>query len=147
VATDSTHTTSANKIALSVATPLGMQLDLEVDSVQLPGVAGEFGVLPGHIPLLAALRPGVVRYRQGGELQVAALGSGFAEAGATHVRVISEFFALPKDVRIEEARSDLANAEQRLKGSSAALGEPEQVEAQGSLEWAQARIEIAAGAH
>jgi F-type H+-transporting ATPase subunit epsilon len=120
-----------------------MQLDLQVESVQLPGVAGEFGVLPGHIPLLAALRPGVVRYRQQGQTLIAAVGAGYAEAGATNVRVISEFFARPEDVSLDEARADLAKAEERLKTMHAQLGDAEQLEAQGDLDWARARIEIA----
>jgi F-type H+-transporting ATPase subunit epsilon len=135
----------SSKLALQVATPLGMQLDLEVESVQLPGTEGEFGVLPGHIPLLAALKPGVLRYRNEGQLQLAAVGSGYAEAGAKSVRVISEFYATPKDVDVEEARADLAKAEQRIKTITAQLGETEQVEAQGDLDWARARLEIAAG--
>jgi F-type H+-transporting ATPase subunit epsilon len=120
-----------------------MQLDLQVESVQLPGVAGEFGVLPGHIPLLAALKPGVVRYRREGQLVIAAVGAGYAEAGATSVRVISEFFARPEDVSLDEARADLAKAEERLKTMRAQLGDAEQLEAQGDLDWARARIEIA----
>ena len=136
----------ATKLALRVATPLGMQLDLEVESVQLPGAEGEFGVLPGHIALLAALKAGVMRYRApGGQLEIAAIGSGFAEADASKVRVISEFFQTPKDVNVEEARADLARAEQRLSTTTAQLGDPEQVDAQGDLDWARARLEIAAG--
>jgi F-type H+-transporting ATPase subunit epsilon len=135
-------------LGLRVATPLGMELDLEVESVQLPGVEGEFGVLPGHIPLLAALKAGVLRFRApGGQIQIAAVGSGFAEANATYVRVISEFFQTPKDVNVEQARADLAKAEQRLKTTTAALGEPEQVDAQGDLDWARARLEVAGGIH
>lgn len=138
----------ATKLALRVATPLGMQLDLEVDSVQLPGVEGEFGVLPGHIPLLAALKAGVIRYRvSGGQLEIAAIGSGFAEADASRVRVISEYFQTPKDVDADGARADLANAEQRLKTTTAQLGEPDQVDAQGDLDWARARLEVAGGVH
>jgi F-type H+-transporting ATPase subunit epsilon len=137
----------ATKLALTVATPLGLQLQLDVESVQLPGVSGEFGVLPGHTPLLAALKPGVVRYKHDGALLVAALGTGFAEAGAEHVRVISEFFARPEDIQIEEAKADLAKADETLKNTHASLGEPEQVEAQRDLDWAKARIEVANGVH
>ena len=133
----------SNHVALQVATPLGMQLDLEVESVQLPGASGEFGILPGHIPLLAALKPGVVRYRHQGQTHVAAVGSGYAEADAKRVRVISEFFARPQDISVEEARSDLAKAEERLKTQKAMLGDAEQVEAQGDLDWARARLEVA----
>lgn len=132
----------ATQLALTVATPLGMQLDLAVESVQLPGQAGEFGILPNHIPLLAALKPGVVRYRKDGATKIAAIGTGFSEAGANHVRVITEFFARPEDIQIEAARADKATAEERLK--TLVLGDAEQIEAQGDLDWALARIEVAA---
>ena len=131
----------ATALALTVATPAGMQLDLAVESVQLPGVNGEFGVLPNHVELLAALRPGVVRYRKDGQTLIAAIGAGYSEADASHVRVITEFFARPQDVSIEKAKADQAKAEARLKGL--VLGEQEQVEAQNDLDWALARIEIA----
>jgi F-type H+-transporting ATPase subunit epsilon len=131
----------ASALALTVATPAGMQLDLAVESVQLPGVNGEFGVLPNHVELLAALRPGVVRYRKDGQTLIAAIGAGYSEADASHVRVITEFFARPQDVSVDKAKADQAKAEARLKGL--VLGEQEQVEAQNDLDWALARIEIA----
>jgi F-type H+-transporting ATPase subunit epsilon len=130
-----------NALALSVATPLGVKLDLAVESVQLPGLSGEFGILPGHVELLAALKPGVVRYRKDGQTRIAAIGPGYAEADATRVRVITEFYALPEDVEVEEARSDKNAAEQRLK--TLVQGDPDQVEAQSELDWALARIEVA----
>jgi F-type H+-transporting ATPase subunit epsilon len=132
----------SGSLALTVATPSGLQLDLSVESVQLPGVAGEFGVLPGHVELLAALRPGVLRYHKDGQVRIAAIGPGFSEADAKHVRVITEFFAKPEDVTLEEAKSELADAEQRMK--TLMIGEQAQVEAQTDYDWAQARIEIAA---
>ena len=128
-------------LALTVATPNGMQLDLAVETVQLPGLAGEFGVLPGHVELLAALKPGVMRYRVGGQTLIAAIGPGYSEADATHVRVITEFFAKPEDVEVEEARAERESAESRLK--NAVLGEPDQLEAQSEYDWANARLEIA----
>jgi F-type H+-transporting ATPase subunit epsilon len=131
----------ATALALTVATPAGMQLDLSVESVQLPGVNGEFGVLPNHVELLAALRPGVVRYRKDGQTLIAAIGAGYSEADSSHVRVITEFFARPQDVSVDKAKADQAKAEARLKGL--VLGDQEQVEAQNDLDWALARIEIA----
>ena len=136
----------ARALALNVATPVGLELNLEVESVQLPAVTGEIGILPNHVPILAALKPGVLRYRTaGGQSAVAAIGAGFVEADATHVRVITEFFAKPEDVVVDEARNDLEIANQKLKASAAVLGQPEQVEAQKDLDWAMARIEVAGG--
>jgi len=131
----------AKALALQVATPLGMRLDLEVESVQLPGLNGEFGVLPGHVEILAALKPGVVRYRAGGQTRIAAIGSGYSEADAHHVRVITEFFARPEDVDVEAVRAEQAKAEAQLKTMT--LGDPDQLEMQAELDWALARLEVA----
>src|SRR3954468_24632208 len=98
-------------LLLEVATPLGMAVSLQTDSVQVPGAAGEFGVLPGHLPLLAALKPGILSYRQDGKMQRAAVGAGFAEATADHVRLITEYFQKREDIDVEKAKKDLATAE------------------------------------
>lgn len=136
----------ATSLALNVATPNGMMLSIEVDSVQLPASNGEIGILPGHIPILAALKPGVLKYKlKGGQSGAAAIGSGFVEADAKRVRVIAEFFVRPEDVEKSEAQADLERATQAMKTLNAVLGEPAQVEAQRDLDWALARIEVAGG--
>ena len=129
-------------LTLEVATPLGMALSVETDSVQAPSMAGELGVLPGHVPLLAALRPGILTYKQGGQLQKAAIGGGFVEAGAAHVRVITEFFQRPDQVDVEGARSDLAAAEAKLKETKATIDDVEYKEAERAQQWAQARLQL-----
>jgi F-type H+-transporting ATPase subunit epsilon len=135
----------SNGLALQVATPLGLQLDIEVETVQVPSISGEFGVLTGHLPLLAALKPGVLRYRKQGQLVLAAVGAGFVEAQATRVQLITEFFVMPADVDVEKARQDLVAAEQRLKTLTGTFGDPEHTEAQRSYDWAVARIAVASG--
>ena len=112
-------------LKLEVATPVGMALSLETDSVQAPSVAGELGVLPGHVPLLAALRPGILQYREGGHMQRAAVGGGFVEAEPDRVRVITEFFVPEGEVDMEGARKDLEAAEAHLRElKSTTLPEP-----------------------
>ena len=62
----------------------------EVDQVDVPGSEGDFGVLAGHAPLVATLRPGVlVIYRDGGELRIVVNG-GFAEVGPAGLTVLAE---------------------------------------------------------
>ncbi|HEY5319225.1 MAG TPA: hypothetical protein VIJ20_14650 [Solirubrobacteraceae bacterium] len=51
---------AAEKIALEIVTPNGRALSASVDEVTAPSVKGEFGVLPGPLQLLAALRTGLV---------------------------------------------------------------------------------------
>ena len=57
---------AAESIQLEIVTPTGVALRQKVDDVTAPSVAGEFGVLPGHLPVLAALRTGLVTYHLSG---------------------------------------------------------------------------------
>ncbi len=83
----------ADKITLEVVTPKGRALSESVDEVTAPSVNGEFGVLPGHLPLVAVIRPGIVSYKQGNETKRVAVGGGFAEAGANKLVILSDEFA------------------------------------------------------
>lgn len=83
----------AEKIELEIVTPAGRALTESVDEVTVPSVQGEFGVLPGHLPLVASIRPGLVTYKQGSELKKVAVGAGFAEAGQNKLLILSEQFA------------------------------------------------------
>ena len=130
-------------LQLEVATPLGMAVALSTDLVQAPGAAGEFGVLPGHVPLLAALKPGILAYRQDGKMQRAAVGAGYAEATADHVRVITEYFQKREDIDVEQARKDLADAEAKMKEIKATIDDVEYQEVERELQWAQTRLELA----
>jgi F-type H+-transporting ATPase subunit epsilon len=130
-------------LELEVATPLGMALSVQTDSVQVPSVNGEFGVLPGHVPLLAALRPGILTYRKDGQLQRAAIGGGYVEAMADRVRLISEYFLRREEIDVAVAQRDLASCEARLKEIKTKITEVEFQEAQRDYEWAQARLLLA----
>lgn len=63
---------------LQVVTPQGTWVDTEVDEVRLPSVAGEMGVLQGHIPLVTVLVPGLLSWRTGGHLYGVRIGAGLA---------------------------------------------------------------------
>src|SRR5262245_4496593 len=61
-----------------------------VDQVDVPGAEGDFGVLAGHAPLVATLRPGIlVVHREGGQVRVAVNG-GFAEVSPTGLTVLAD---------------------------------------------------------
>jgi F-type H+-transporting ATPase subunit epsilon len=81
-----------NKIDLEIVTPEGKKLAVQADEVTAPSVNGEFGVLPGHLPLLAALRTGIVSYKIGGEAKRCAVGPGFAEAGASKLLILTDHY-------------------------------------------------------
>ncbi len=53
----------ANQLSLEVVTPHRTVLVEDVDSVTLPGIEGELGILPEHIPLLTTLDTGIMSYK------------------------------------------------------------------------------------
>jgi len=64
---------------LSVTTPRGALVDTDVEEVTAPGELGEFGVLPGHVPLMSALKPGVLWYKAKDHTGVIAVGQGYLQ--------------------------------------------------------------------
>jgi F-type H+-transporting ATPase subunit epsilon len=113
-------------LALHVVTPEGQTLNQEVDEVSLPGLLGEFGVLPGHVPMLSAMRAGVLRYRKGQERGVVAIGPGFAEVDGKDKVVALVQRALPSAKLSGDAADKLlAEATERLKNEKSERGSAE----------------------
>jgi F-type H+-transporting ATPase subunit epsilon len=92
-------------LALSIVTPTRAFVETDADSVYAPGSEGEFGVLPGHAPLLAALKPGVVRYTEGGRTRRVAIGGGFAEVSQARVIVLAPTAESPEQIDRTEAET------------------------------------------
>lgn len=80
-----------------LATPQSLVFSGEVEHVVVPGSEGEFGVLPGHAPLVAMLKPGIVRILGPNEQRIMVVG-GFAEVGPDGLTVLADL-AMP----VEEA--------------------------------------------
>src|ERR1700744_1661369 len=81
----------------------------EVDQVDVPGEEGDFGVLAGHAPYVAPLKPGILTiYGEGAPNRVVVRG-GFAEAGPTGLTVLAEQAVFASDfdaVAIADAIKD-----------------------------------------
>lgn len=137
---------------LSVTTPRGSLVDTDVDEVSAPGELGEFGVLPGHVPLMSALKPGVLVYRSKEHSGTLAVGPGFLQvapasrqqADTVHDRVLVlvdravtaggvDRAAATKD--LTEADKELAAWKGELDGAYQALVV--------RRAWAQARLDAA----
>jgi F-type H+-transporting ATPase subunit epsilon len=73
-----------------LVSPARLLFSGDVDQVDVPGSEGDFGVLAGHAPLVAMLRPGILTiFRESGELRVVVNG-GFAEVGPAGLTVLAE---------------------------------------------------------
>ncbi len=102
-------------IQLSVVTPDRDVLGVECDEVVAPGRNGEIGLLPGHIPLITALRPGVLTVVKGGKKSFYAVSSGFAEVDADTVTVLTASCEPASAIDVERARKTLSEAEAKLE--------------------------------
>ncbi len=98
---------------LSLTTPRGSVIDTEVDEVTAPGALGEFGVLPGHIPFLSALRAGVFVYRTKDGPRLLAVSEGILTVartpdGGDKVLVLVEQATAASDVDRDATSRELA---------------------------------------
>lgn len=62
----------------------------EVDQVDIPGVEGDFGVMAGHAPMVAALRPGIMTITSGGTSQKIVVLGGLAEVSDKGLTVLAD---------------------------------------------------------
>ena len=101
-------------LRLEFVTPERAIAHEDVDEVTLPGEEGFFGVLPGHAPLLAALKTGPLSYRKGAETRLAFIESGFAEVLPDRVAVLAQVAERAEDIDIERAEAAKRRAEEQL---------------------------------
>ena len=135
---------------LSLATPRGALVETDVEEVTAPGELGEFGVLPGHVPLMSALKPGVLAYKAKDHAGLVAVGAGFLQVAplpqATEARdrvvVLVDQALMAADVDRAAAEQELAAADKEL-----AAWKTELDGAYRALlvrrQWAQARLDAA----
>ena len=88
-----------------------------VDEVEIPGVDGYLGVLPGHTPLLVALKVGELWYRQGEDRTYISVAFGFAEVLPDRVRVLAQVAERATDIDIDRAEAAASRARERIASS------------------------------
>jgi F-type H+-transporting ATPase subunit epsilon len=120
----------ANTLKLEIVTPEARIYSEDVDMVTLPGVEGEMGIFPMHIPLMTQVVHGEIIARKGGQEQCLAVGEGFVEITGERVAILTDMAIRADD--IDEARADEARkrAEARLGEK---IGEEEMASVQAAL--------------
>ena len=103
------------KLTLEVVTPDRQVLHDQVDSVQLPGLDGELGILPGHAPLLTELGTGTLSFKKGSETRFATALGGFAEVLGDRVIVLAERSELAEEIDLGRAEAARERALKRLQ--------------------------------
>ena len=102
-------------IQLEIVTPDKLIFSGAVDQVTVPGSDGYLGILPGHAALLSGLKPGVIRYSQGGSSEMLFCGAGFVEVLPEQVSVLAVKALDPDSIDVEEARQQRSEAEESFR--------------------------------
>lgn len=131
----------ADQIQLEVVTPERRVLAEAVNSVTVPGRAGEMQILPGHAALIAELKTGVLTYNQAGTNSQLHVSGGFVEVSEDRVSVLAEIAERPDEIDAARARLAREHTEKQL---SAWSGSEEDFEkARAKLERSMVRIQLA----
>src|SRR4051794_22764011 len=105
----------AETLRFEIVTPEETVYSEDVELVTLPGVAGQMGIYPHHVPLMTQMVPGEIIVRKDGHDTFIASGEGLIEVTANRVEVLTDL-AVAAD-RIDEAKAEEARrrAEARLR--------------------------------
>jgi F-type H+-transporting ATPase subunit epsilon len=96
---------------LQLVSPERILVDEDVDEVQIPGLDGYLGILPGHAPLLSELKAGgVLSYKSAGGEKVLAVFGGFVEVQPDRVRILADAAERKEEINVAEAREQLGKA-------------------------------------
>jgi F-type H+-transporting ATPase subunit epsilon len=105
----------ATTLKLEIVTAEGPVFSEDVELVTLPGVEGQMGIYPQHVPLITQMVPGELIVRKDGRDTFFACGGGLIEVTANRVSILTDL-AVQAD-KIDEAKTEEARqrAEARLK--------------------------------
>ena len=84
----------------------------EVDQVDLPGIEGDMGILPGHAPIVTALRPGIVTIIRDGRREPVVVIGGFAEVGPSGLTVLADKAVARADFDAAQLASEIKDTEE-----------------------------------
>src|SRR6202040_4079906 len=94
-----------------LVSPTRLVFSGEVEQVDVPGAEGDFGVLAGHAPLIAALRPGILTIREAGGAKRLYVRDGFAEVNSSGLTVLAEFATPVEELDQGELQKEIEAAE------------------------------------
>jgi F-type H+-transporting ATPase subunit epsilon len=128
------------KLRLEIVTPEAKRFSGDVDMVVLPGVEGELGILPMHVPLMTRLLPGEVRITQDGKQTELVVGTGFIEVSQTQVAILTDMAMLDTEVDEQAAEEAVRRAEARVRDKD--LTGEEVAEIEGSIARSLAQLKF-----
>ena len=132
---------AGDTLTLRVVTPESTVVtNLPVKSMVVPMATGYLGILPNHAPIVAALRVGVLKYKDGDTYRAMAVGGGFLEVADNQATVLVDTAEVGGDVDVLRAKASLERAQARLRERQSHV---DFTRAESALERARARLRAA----
>ena len=127
-------------LRLEIVTPEAKTYSEDVDMVTIPGVDGEYGILPMHVPLITTLKPGPLKVQKGGQETLVATGGGFAEVMPDRVSILTDMAV--RDADVDEAAAQAAMDRAKAALADKSLGSEAQAQAEAALARSLAQLHV-----
>ena len=127
-------------LRLEVVTPDAKTYSEDVDMVTIPGLDGEFGILPLHVPLITALQPGELRILKNGQETFLATGGGFAEVLPDRVSILTDMAV--RSAEIDEATAQAAMDRAKTALADKSIGTEAQAAAEAAIAQSLAQLNV-----
>lgn len=105
----------AKTLRLEIVTPEAKTYSEDVEMVNLPGLEGDMGVFPEHVPFMTQISAGEIGVFKNGEQQFLAVGEGFVEVTGEKVAVLTDMAVKESDIDEQAAEDARKRAESRLQ--------------------------------
>jgi F-type H+-transporting ATPase subunit epsilon len=106
-------------LTLEIVTPDRAIAHEQVDEVEIPAENGYLGILPGHTPLLAALRVGELWYRRGQDRTYLSVAFGFVEVQPDRVTILAQVAERADEIDVVRAEAAVRRAQSDLSKATA----------------------------
>lgn len=137
------QTMASEQIDLEIVTPEGRALREQVNDLTAPSVDGEFGVLPGHRPMLAALKTGIVAFHKSGQDEErVAVGPGFVEISHDRALLLTDKFMRKAQIDPVIVRRDLKEADEAIEHFDGEPKDPKLAELISKARWCATLLEL-----
>ena len=127
-------------LRLEIVTPESRAYSDDVEMVVLPGVEGEMGILPMHVPLMTQIKAGELVVTKGGHRSHLAVGEGFVEITQDRVSVLTDMAI--KEEQIDESAAEAAVKRAQEAMASKDLGHEESAAVQAALAKSLAQLHV-----
>ena len=104
-----------NTLKLEIVTQDAVAFSEAVDMVTLPGVEGQMGILPQHVPLMTHMVPGEMIVRKNGQDRFLAVGEGFVEITGDKVSILTDMAVAAESIDEAKAEEARQRAQARLR--------------------------------